>query len=520
MIQTLLFTIITINGVSESARILGVIPTPSYSHQIVFRPLWRELAKRGHDLVVITTDPENDPSSTIREIDVSSTYDTWQQMDFIKLMEEYKYNPLKLMNLVKEASFAACDKELAHPEIQVLLKNQSEHFDLVLVEYIHPIMLAFSVRFKCPYIGVASMELITFFHNIIGNPSHPVAFPDIFLPFEGKLNFWQRLSSSLFTMCMYLTSFIPLNEESLIEKHFGGGIPPMRDLMLNFSMMFVNVDPAFNLRPLGPAFVSIGGGMHLSPLKPLPQDLQEFMNGAERGVVYFSLGTNIKSNRLSPALRNVIMDTFRELPYRLLWKFDKVDFPDIPKNVKIMNWVPQQDILRHPKVKLFITQGGLQSIEEAIFSNVPLIGIPFVIDQDANVKKIVGEGCGLYLDKNTLTTKTFKAAILEVLNNPRYKKKITEIAELSQDQPMTGLQKAVWWTEYVLRHKGAHHFRNPIIDLPFYQYYLLDVMGFLVVIIFSFWLFFYWIANKTRTFIERWLGKLFVNKKNIKRKLN
>lgn len=45
---------------------------------------------------------------------------------------------------------------------------------------------------------------------------------------------------------------------------------------------------------------------------------------------------------------------------------------------------------------------------------------------------------------------------------------------------MTGLEKAVWWTEYVIRNKGAKHLRNPAADIPFYQYYLIDVISFLV----------------------------------------
>lgn len=48
---------------------------------------------------------------------------------------------------------------------------------------------------------------------------------------------------------------------------------------------------------------------------------------------------------------------------------------------------------------------------------------------------------------------------------------------------MTGLEKAVWWTEYVLRHKGAKHLRSPALDLPAYQYYLLDVLGFCLAVI-------------------------------------
>lgn len=59
----------------------------------------------------------------------------------------------------------------------------------------------------------------------------------------------------------------------------------------------------------------------------------------------------------------------------------------------------------------------------------------------------------------------------------RYRKRAQELSVLIKDQPMTGLQKAVWWIEYVIRHKGARHLRSPALDLPFYQYYLLDVIA-------------------------------------------
>lgn len=45
---------------------------------------------------------------------------------------------------------------------------------------------------------------------------------------------------------------------------------------------------------------------------------------------------------------------------------------------------------------------------------------------------------------------------------------------------MTGLEKAVWWSEYIIRHKKTGHLRSPAIDLPLYQYLLLDVIGFLL----------------------------------------
>lgn len=75
-------------------------------------------------------------------------------------------------------------------------------------------------------------------------------------------------------------------------------------------------------------------------------------------------------------------------------------------------------ILGHSKIRLFITQGGLQSLEEAVFNHVPVIGIPFFADQPSNMAKMVAMGAGLSLDYENLNKPQFKDAVLEVINNP------------------------------------------------------------------------------------------------------
>lgn len=70
-------------------------------------------------------------------------------------------------------------------------------------------------------------------------------------------------------------------------------------------------------------------------------------------------------------------------------------------------------------MKVFITQGGLQSIEEAMYAHVPIIVMPKIADQFFNAKRAANRGMGLTLDFNTLTKESFKGAILEVANNPQ-----------------------------------------------------------------------------------------------------
>jgi glucuronosyltransferase len=75
--------------------------------------------------------------------------------------------------------------------------------------------------------------------------------------------------------------------------------------------------------------------------------------------------------------------------------------------------------LAHPNVKLFITQGGLQSFHEATHHAVPLIGIPFICDQQHNVRKMVDAGIGVKLDYATVSKDELVKAIKKVLHDPR-----------------------------------------------------------------------------------------------------
>lgn len=65
---------------AQSARILFHIPTPTYSHNVVYQPIIKELARRGHQIVSISTRqmPIEDKSPNITEIDVGFTESKWK----------------------------------------------------------------------------------------------------------------------------------------------------------------------------------------------------------------------------------------------------------------------------------------------------------------------------------------------------------------------------------------------------------------------------------------------------------
>lgn len=50
------------------------------------------------------------------------------------------------------------------------------------------------------------------------------------------------------------------------------------------------------------------------------------------------------------------------------------------------------------------------------------------------------------------------------------------LREMWIDQPMNSLDRAMWWIEYVIRHKGTSHLRTPYSDISWIEYLLLDVV--------------------------------------------
>jgi glucuronosyltransferase len=75
------------------------------------------------------------------------------------------------------------------------------------------------------------------------------------------------------------------------------------------------------------------------------QDLQKFVDEAKDGVIYFSLGSSVRSDHMPEDKRRVFIEAFSELPQKILWKWESAHLPGQPENVKIGTWLPQQDIL-------------------------------------------------------------------------------------------------------------------------------------------------------------------------------
>ena len=123
--------------------------------------------------------------------------------------------------------------------------------------------------------------------------------------------------------------------------------------------------------PSYPNLIQIGG-IHCQPGKELTGDLKKYMDSHPEGVVYVSFGSALKPSQMTNEQKSVFIETFKELKNTpIIWKWD--DTPEgIPENVLLQKWLPQNDLLAHPNLKLFVTHGGLLSTQEALYHKVPL----------------------------------------------------------------------------------------------------------------------------------------------------
>ncbi|XP_076993134.1 UDP-glucuronosyltransferase 2B17-like isoform X2 [Tamandua tetradactyla] len=253
----------------------------------------------------------------------------------------------------------------------------------------------------------------------------------------------------------------------------------MYELMGKAEMWFIRTywDLEFP-RPLLPHFEFIGG-FHCKPAKPLPKEMEEFVQSSgEYGIVVFTLGSMVSN--MTEEMTNLIASALAQIPQKVLWRFSGKKPDTLGPNTQLYKWIPQNDILGHPKTKAFITHGGANGIYEAIYHGIPMVGLPLFGDQFDNIAHMKARGAAVSLDIFTLTSTDLLNALKTVINDPSYKENAMKLSRINRDQPVKPLDRAVFWIEFIMRHKGAKHLRPAALNLTWAQYHSLDVIGFLL----------------------------------------
>lgn len=143
---------------------------------------------------------------------------------------------------------------------------------------------------------------------------------------------------------------------------------------------------------------------------------------SNKQIIFISLGT-IYNNEIDFYRKWIAF--FRESDYQVYMsvgdRVDKKNLGKLPKNVIVGDYLPQLEILE--KAGLFISHGGMNSVNESLFFGVPMLLFPQIHEQKINSARVEELGAGFWYKKKELDRTSMREMIDMLMNDDRYREK-------------------------------------------------------------------------------------------------
>uniref|UniRef100_A0A8C3Q382 UDP-glucuronosyltransferase n=1 Tax=Geospiza parvula TaxID=87175 RepID=A0A8C3Q382_GEOPR len=490
-----------------SQGLTGVVVWPTdASHWINVKVLLQELVLWGHEVTVLVPSSNllinyQDTSSpfTFEVMQVPFSQETLDAFmeDFLNFWMNEAFNlfPWEIMWTMKEQlevftnmSKQTCDTLVMNSRL--LAKLQQAKFNVLIADPLSVGGELVAEMLEIPFVYSFRFSEGNVVERLCGGlPSPPSYVPASTMGLTHHMSFMERLQNLLFYIFtdLFFMKFWRDEWDGYYSNVLGKAA--VEWLLFLHTLCLLNTMGKAEIwlirtywdfefpRPFLPNFEFVGG-LHCQPAKPLPKEMEEFVQSSgEHGVIVFTLGSMVHS--LSDEKSNVIAKALSQLPQKVLWRYKGKKPETLGSNTRIFDWIPQNDLLGHPLTKAFITHGGTNGLYEAIYHGIPMVGIPMFADQHDNLAHMVAKGAAVQVDFNTMKTQDLVDALKTVIYNSTYKENALKLSKIQHDQPVKPLDRAVFWIEFVMRHKGAKHLRPAAHHLTWYQYHSLDVLAFL-----------------------------------------
>ncbi|XP_041643309.1 UDP-glucuronosyltransferase 2A1-like isoform X1 [Cheilinus undulatus] len=464
------------------------------SHWINMKPVLETLIDRGHKVTVLVPSSSmfmntSEPSRFSYEpFNVSVTKGEMEKiMEDVFQFSIYEadhmsywqiYNRfMEIIRVNMNCSFKLLDGVLKSETIMMKLKEGK--YDLLFSDPIFPGSEIVADILGVPLVLTLRFSMANNWERHCGQiPAPPSFVPGTMSKLTDKMTFMERVWNFLFYQMQDI--MLANNIWKEVDKYYSDytGKPTSACEMLGKAdiwLMRTYWDFEFP-RPFLPNFKFVGG-IHCRPAKPLPKDMEEFVQSSgDAGVVVFTLGSMVKN--MTREKGNMIATGLAQIPQKVLWRYSGEKPETLGANTRIYNWIPQNDLLGHPKTRAFITHGGTNGIYEAIYHGVPMVGIPLFGDQPDNMAHLKAKGAAVTLEINFMTSEDLRDAVNTVINDKSYKENAMRLSSIHHDRPMSAQDEAVFWIESTMRNKGAKHLRVQSHELTWYQYHCLDVLAF------------------------------------------
>ncbi|KAM5229099.1 UDP-glucuronosyltransferase 1A9-like isoform 5-T5 [Ctenodactylus gundi] len=483
--------LLLVSGYAQAGRLL-VVPMDG-SHWFTMQMVLEKLIHKGHEVVVVIPEISwqlgQSLNCTLKTYSTSYTLEDLDREFKFFADTQWKTPEQSIYSLLTgsakgftDITFSRCRSLFNEKKLVEYLKKHS--FDAVFTDPFDVCGLTVTKYFSLPSVAFARGVFCHYFEEGVQCPAPPSYVPRLLSGLGDMMTFKERVRNHLLRLEEQLVCPYFFKKAIEVASEFLQTPVTEYDLFSQPSIWLLRTDFVLDYpRPVMPNMIFIGG-INCHQGKPLSKEFEGYVNASgEHGVVVFSLGSMVSEIPEKKAM--AIAEGLSKIPQTVLWRYTGTPPSNLGKNTILVKWLPQNDLLGHPKTRAFITHSGSHGIYEGICNGVPMVMMPLFGDQMDNAKRMETRGAGVTLNVLDMTSDDLANALKKVINDKSYKENIMRLSSLHKDRPIEPLDLAVFWVEFVMRHKGAPHLRPAAHDLTWYQYHSLDVIGFLLAIVLS-----------------------------------
>ena len=437
------------------------------------------LVGRGHQVYVLVDSayPKVDPITQAGIVPIfyeepagAETFLTYHAQKDDKF-ESQNVDIFRIIEIVNSVCERILDNE------KLIAQLEEVNFDLVIVDG----FLLQMCNFALPY--VLDVPYVYMFAGIadlaVGIPSLPSFAPTTFGLLSDRMTFVEKLSNIgntfKYGMAMYMA-----DDKARFGKYSDG--KSMLQIMSKSELFIVTRDYILEWPlPTLPNVMRVPG-LTIRDAKELPQDLKVIV-GQSDVIVVVSFGSSVDTLPDDIMMKFLkAFDAVKHVTFMFRVSSEAAaKLKDVPKHVKLLPWLPQQDLIGQSKTKVFITHCGNNGQYEAVYHGVPMIGFPLYAEQHHNCMRMADKAIGTCMDIHSFTAEELSNNINMIMNDVDYRRKAKRLSAIlrAQGDPNEAIADQL---EHVMEF-GGDHLRCSSQDMPLYEFLMLDILGFVLLIL-------------------------------------
>ncbi|GMR47741.1 hypothetical protein PMAYCL1PPCAC_17936, partial [Pristionchus mayeri] len=275
-------------------------------------------------------------------------------------------------------------------------------------------------------------------------------------------------------------------ETAFFRKHFGEHFPDLFELGKQAPLVMVNTVELYDFaRPTLAKIVNIGGiGINVTAGKELTGEFARLVDSSD-GFIVMTFGSIAPMHLMPKEWKKSIAISFSRFPHlQFFIRYEKEEDEftrSLPKNTHVSKWLPQGDLLGHPKCRGLITHAGYNSLQDVFHSGIPTITVPLFGDQPKNARLAEKLGVGIRVTKNQMMTAIALSSAIDKLTRDKSlsdnAKKLRRQIEL---RPVSSSDLLIKWTEFLAEFKTLDNLVPFGVHLNSFVYHSLDVISFVL----------------------------------------